>query len=437
MSRRFEDLIDQWLDDEMPAEGKKELHDSLLDPENMRAFVEANARDALLREVVSEICQTEVVNHAMAEDKIVSLPGRSWPKWQAIAAAVAISFSVMFMVFRDGGVHGEVLAADGAPHEVGSSISIDRFLLEQGSVELALASGVRIQFFAPVEAEFESDMKMRLVAGRMSADVGPRGKGFTVVTHAGEVIDLGTRFGVEADRDGEARVAVFSGVVQVKPKNPALNQEPVTLTEGQAARFSVLAGLRRWDQVALAARAGRLASREYSGVVSRIRDNRGDEELHPFYGIVRGGMRPGALVYTDKPNPRWSGDGSLPESLRGADLIRTYNQFRHKKRFALTLTLREPAIVYVLTEAMQRPPAWLTNEFRKVDGQISAGPFQQGIVERPGAKPDKDGLPWFAFNIWQKSADAGDLILGPAKADENSLSPLMYGLAVQAARKTD
>ena len=433
MNSRLEELTSRWLDREESDEDRAELNQSLRYPANMRTFVEANARDALLRELVQEQSETDSVREMMAAGTIVPMPARPPVVVGAIAAAIAVMLAFAFLTSRDDGVYGRVTAAEGGEHQVGASIALQQFSLAEGFVELSLDSGVKIQLFAPVEAEFENNMKMRLIAGRMSADVGPGGEGFTVLTDAGEVIDLGTRFGIEADRNGEARVAVFSGAVQVRPKNASTGQASVTLTEGQAARFSVLAGLRRWEQVALAAKAAGLASRDYAGIVSRVRDNRGDATLHPFYGIVQGGMQPGALLYTDKPHPRWATDRPMPEWLRGADLIRTYNQFRHKRSFALTLTLREPAEVYVLAEAAQRPPDWLINEFSKIAVQMMAGPFQQGIAKRPGAERDQDGLPWFTFDVWKKTVPSGEVILGPARTEKDSLTTLMYGLAVKTA----
>jgi ferric-dicitrate binding protein FerR (iron transport regulator) len=44
-------------------------------------------------------------------------------------------------------------------------------------------------------------MRLHLSQGRVDVDVGEEGVGFTVVTPVGEVVDLGTRFAVNASVD--------------------------------------------------------------------------------------------------------------------------------------------------------------------------------------------------------------------------------------------
>jgi hypothetical protein len=293
---------------------------------------------------------------------------------------------------------------------------------------------VLLDVSGPAAMCFEDAMRLRLLRGRLNADVGERGKGFTVLTDAGEVVDLGTRFGVEAGADGESRVAVFSG--EVKVRSGAAGGEFTTLHEGEAVRFTALAGLRRWTQVALAVDATGMERAPVEGVVAAVRDNLGDEELHPFYGVVRGGLRPGALAFTDKPNPRWApglGD-SLPAWLEGADLVRTYHQFRFQRGYELTLTLREAATVFVLFDSRQEPPTWLRERFEESGARVRVGPWMPGMAGAEGIEVADDGRPYLTFAVWRAEVPAGEFTLGPAHDRKDKKLPfaLMYGVAVKA-----
>lgn len=317
---------------------------------------------------------------------------------------------------------------------VGEDLTSRELSLESGFLRVRLGNGVLLDLNGPLEAEFESPMKMQLLHGRMSVDVGSDGKGFTVVTDAGEVVDLGTRFGVEADMKGESRVAVFSG--EVKVRTGGSGSEFTNIHEGEAVRFTALAGLRRWTEVALAVDVAGLERTPKEGVIASARDNLGSEKLHPFYGIVHAGMQPGALAFTDKPNPRWApmpGD-TLPAWLQGADLVRTYHQFRHMRDYSLTLTLREAADVSVLIDARFEPPAWLKERFIDSGARVRVGPWMPSMTNSKGVEIGVDGQPYRNFAVWRTTAAAGELILGPVHLEKpkDATSVLMYGVAVKA-----
>ncbi|HCN76124.1 MAG TPA: hypothetical protein DIT13_02880 [Verrucomicrobiales bacterium] len=358
---------------------------------------------------------------AAAAVALLGMAGTLWLRtipWPRGASATLVSADNARIV----GVDGELIA--------GRELRLKELRLETGRLEIALASGARLEMSAPVEGEFFDDMRLRLDSGGVNADVGEHGKGFTIETAAGEIVDLGTRFGVQADRSGESRVAVFSGKVEVHSRQPRMGGVPVTLTEGMAARFSAQAGLRGWRQVAVAAQEAGLAAAHYTGIVERVHDNLGDEELEPFYGVVQRGMAPGVLAFADKPNPRWAprpGD-EVPASLLGADLIRTYHQFRRRGSYELTVTLREPAVVYVLIKAQDQLPEWLAEKFSPTGETVIAGPLQVGIASWPDAILDEEGRPYFKFAVWKANAPAGEFTLGTARSAERQL---MYGLAIQ------
>src|SRR5690606_14654990 len=56
--------------------------------------------------------------------------------------------------------------------------------------------------------------------GQLTATVEESGRGFTIETLHADIIDLGTRFGVEVDEAGEADVVVFDGRVDIDYRQP-------------------------------------------------------------------------------------------------------------------------------------------------------------------------------------------------------------------------
>jgi len=317
----------------------------------------------------------------------------------------------------------------------GERLALQTISLAEGALSLRLeGSGVLLKLSAPLEARFETPMRLRVAQGRLSADVGKLGIGFTVVTDAGEIVDLGTSFGVEAERGGESRVAVFSGKVKVRRGAADEGNAFTTLSEGEAVRFSALAGLRRWEHVAMAAEAAGILARANTAVVGAVRDNLGDDELHPFYGVVSEGLRPGSLAFTDKPNPRWAPqpEDRLPAWLEGADLIRTYHQFRYRRDYELVLTLREASTVYVLIDPRQPAPAWLAEQFVETGVRVGVGPWQQGLKQEAGVDVRADGLPYLAFAVWRADASPGEFKLGAPRDSGRLNQALMYGVAVKA-----
>lgn len=443
MSQPNHQLVDRWLEDALTDQEQQQLSEWLKqDPANMRQFVEANIREQQLKDAVRLASQTEQVSQRVD----VEPPARRtpWLLGGSLALALALSLLIVAIVGlseRTPGVRVNVIAMSDAKLtgtnvslSLGKDVSLDSFRLESGSLQLMLPRSVKVELIAPVEAIFESDTRLRLIEGRMSADVGRGGEGFTVVTAAGNVVDLGTSFGLEVERDGESRVAVFSGTVEFHPADTMSSQEVITLTEGEALRFSARAGLRRWQQVALAVDRLGLPRVANTGAVREVYDNLGEGELRPFYAVIGQGMKPGVLAFNDKPNPVWGpvpGE-DFPAWLTGADLIRTYYHFRFIDDYQLTIDLNEPADVYLLVVSPGQIPQWVTERFEPTGQSIRAGTWHASMATHPAATVEEDG-PYLNFEIWKCEAEAGEFQLGaPLQKRVPGVHSMMYGLAVKA-----
>jgi len=143
------------------------------------------------------------------------IPPRRWRIALAVAAAITLVVTATVWSVRThlpgsidnpstSFVAAEVLAADGVqwvgqgrPFSTGAWLKVDRLQIAQGTLTLRLESGVVLELLGPADCTFEAPMRLRLTKGRLNADVGEQGRGFTVVTAAGEVVDLGTRFAVD------------------------------------------------------------------------------------------------------------------------------------------------------------------------------------------------------------------------------------------------
>lgn len=441
----WDELIQRHLLGTITADESHELEGFLLESPDARAQFRLSCNlDASLHQIAAA-SESDQPSDAESKETHVAEPVSSSRKliaWACVAAcAIGLLASLFWNSSAPSSVFAQVVHASEArlTHRadqlrVGEQLSLQELQLESGFLRLRLESGVLLELHAPLRADFESPMRMRLAHGRLSADVGRQGQGFTVVTDAGEIVDLGTQFAVEAGDDGESRVAVFSGAVKVRAASQL--DTFTTLREGEAARFTARAGLRRWTQVALAVDSAGLSDVSEDGPLVSVRDNLGDAELHPFYGVVRRGMQPGALAFTDKPNPCWApmATDTLPPWLQDADLVRMYHQFRRKQNYQLTLTLRDPADVFVLIDTRQEPPGWLKTQFTNTGETVRLGPWMRGMVGTEGIQIEADGQPYVTTSVWRAKATPGEFVLGPAHVDQSKKIPfaIMYGVAVKA-----
>ncbi|MEX0792839.1 MAG: LamG-like jellyroll fold domain-containing protein [Pirellulaceae bacterium] len=123
--------------------------------------------------------------------------------------------------------------------QTGTSLRGETRRIAAGSVELITGLGARVVIEAPAEFRFENRQKLHLTHGRLAAEVPPAAQGFTVVTPGGDVIDLGTKFGVDVPREGDSEVHVFEGEVIAQATSSTTRQG---LRDGEAYRMQTGTG---------------------------------------------------------------------------------------------------------------------------------------------------------------------------------------------------
>jgi hypothetical protein len=382
---------------------------------------------------------------------------RRWLEVFGVAAAIALMVTVgIWSVWRrpPGGVDSppsyqvtaEILAAEGVqwvglgpPLATGTRLVVDRVQIAQGKLTLRLESGVILELLGPTDGTFETPMRLRLMQGRLNADVGKQGQGFTVVTTAGEVVDLGTRFAVDVSNEGETKAAVFSGQVRVDSVSGSGHRDTSWhLREGEAVRFGKRGAPRRLPSLVLGPSGSLPADANPSSIIAGISDNVADVDFQRFYGVIPGGMADGAPAYTDNHNQRWLAmpGAAFPAELQGAELICPFQSDRHALDLKVTVVLSQPGVVYVMHDVRKPPPDWLVKEFVETGMHLRSGPWNpQGKVVQ-GVLPDKTGKYFLQYSVWRKEISlAGAVELGPPHLRGQGGPSAMYGIAVKPLAK--
>jgi len=111
-----------------------------------------------------------------------------------------------------------------------AGLQVEQRMLEDGSLELSFPTGVKVLISPNSSFQVTSNNGLRLGQGMLFAKVTtPAGRGFTVDTPRGAIVDLGTVFGVEVDEKQTSAVQVFKGEVELASPSG----EKIPLTEGE------------------------------------------------------------------------------------------------------------------------------------------------------------------------------------------------------------
>lgn len=108
---------------------------------------------------------------------------------------------------------------DGQDLKVGHAIREgDTIHLASGEAHISAGFGAEIVVTGPCALKFVEFERVKLEYGDVVVHVAEWAKGFTIVTDAMDVVDLGTTFTVSADRHAGVQTSVIKGLVRVHPK---------------------------------------------------------------------------------------------------------------------------------------------------------------------------------------------------------------------------
>jgi len=332
----------------------------------------------------------------------------------------------------------EVVKTSGAVSDewvAGKKIRLNHCTLVRGGVQMRLSSGVLLDVIAPMEMTLLNDMHVQVLSGRITADVGEEGKGFVIETPQARVVDLGTRFGVDASDAAQTSVLVFQGQVEVYEKGAT--QPLALLNTGEGLRLDNHRRASRIVSVSGTDEAhGWTANKApaASALISIVRDSmKADDEaakkwpsLRNFYRIVPGGLREGALAFSDVAD-EWS---DVPAGLVGADQVRTFAVDGFNYFMKLTIEVSQPVELFVFVDQRNPVPEWVRTEFTSTGETIT-------LNIKP-ARANGRVAKQLPYSIWKRMVRTpGEVTLGAPyenpPADKKSFNPnRMFGVAAKA-----
>jgi len=431
------DWIQRFADGLASEEEAGQLERALRDdPELRAAYLEYTNIDSALEAMAA-------ASEAEATEKLISFPRAHRWRWAAAAAALVVFIGAWFALRTPGAngprVTAQVIEAEGAEGwRAGASVALRKLSLARGDLLLRLESGALVSVRAPAEMEFLDPMRLRVSKGQVTTDVGDNAKGFTVETAQTQVVDLGTKFGVEVSDSGHTDVVVFQGKVELYDRQRHNSDAPFSqLTEGEAVRVDARQQLTRIVNVTSGPHKEQWSSggpEQTQSVIASVRDNLRDPQARYFYRIVPGGLQEDVRAFVGQRH-EWNGldaNGIAPWLL-GADLVQTFMSDRLKTSLELTVTVARPAVLYVFFDDRKEHPAWLSQNFTDTGAKIGlefAPPPSSGraVAKGPGAGT------LARLSVWKREMpQAGSITLGPPHSpDEISTSwNWMYGIAAK------
>jgi ferric-dicitrate binding protein FerR (iron transport regulator) len=213
--------IMRWQDGTLTETELQQLEAEMLASEAKRQlFAEAQMRSLQLNELLRREAYAAKPEPA-AKPKIL----RRF-RWALGAAAAVVAAGGLIMALRPDKASAAPglasvtydQAAEWERGPVEGRLSAGSYSLTSGTVRLAMThDGTIASLAAPATFDLIEPGHIRLHEGRLSAEVSDPDKGFTVLTDALTVLDRGTVFGVDVNKDGEAVVSVVEGMVDVHP----------------------------------------------------------------------------------------------------------------------------------------------------------------------------------------------------------------------------
>lgn len=250
---RLAHLLDLYVDEALPPAEKAELETMLLaSAEARQIFWQRVGFHATLREAGEQVWGQRAAS-TPDSGKVVAFP--LWRKIAlAAAACVLIGGLAWSWAFRgtnepltDGvAVLGSTVQAvweDGVVRETGAIFAPGWLKLKSGFAQVEFVSGARVILEGPVEFQLINALEGFCQSGRLNAEVPQQAQGFKVGSPKATVVDLGTAFGLEVEKDGSAELHVLEGAVELHRAT-----EFVSLHAGQSVRVGADGSLGEFNE---------------------------------------------------------------------------------------------------------------------------------------------------------------------------------------------
>ncbi len=432
------------------------------------AFLDRQIRDMAAGELVSQQLMAEVCSASSIEnsDTRVLIPTDSRQRGQRISRRrvgvwLSTSLAVMLMgVFYAWGnlawepttvtaERGTAMVADVADVEwtnpdavwkVGDRLGPDVVKFQSGSMRLDYGNGMVVSLKGQAQFDVMSSKRGLLRAGQATVTSPRRSVGFQIYTPNVGVTDvIGSRFGVEIGLQGETNIVVFDGAVHVKcfdVLSPGSGcKTRLRLSSGEGARITSDGTATRIETI-----VGEPSEDYWSTnlpttlpngdpvVLQRATDNY-QGERSKFYRIVHGGFAEDAQAYVDHYH-EWNGVGDgIPAELLGADYLLPFRATDLASDHQITVSLAQPATVYVLMDESTAMPDWLVRDFEDTGWRIGLDQLRKNNAHSPllGVGPGRSIDR--AISVWKRNvAEAAEVTLGPMSEEAYQREQLMFGI---------
>ncbi|YCM42577.1 LamG-like jellyroll fold domain-containing protein [Verrucomicrobiaceae bacterium 227] len=225
----FEKLLEKYFEGELKGEDHRDFENLLLESSERREEFWAEAK---IRRALIDVCEQE----SGARIEVT----REWPtaKVLAIAAGITVLAGLAWLWIPET-PNGEVIQTQQDPIDkkaldpIGFSVAVVKevvglendfqrggvmapgaYKIGEGDLVLDFYSGARLRISGPARFELISEMAMNLMGGALEADVPESASGFMVNLPSGRVIDLGTRFALKLEEEGDGHLIVREGEVE-------------------------------------------------------------------------------------------------------------------------------------------------------------------------------------------------------------------------------
>ncbi|QDU55884.1 LamG-like jellyroll fold domain-containing protein [Aeoliella mucimassa] len=119
---------------------------------------------------------------------------------------------------------------------VGSRLMAGPLRLDHGMAQIDLDDGASVVLESPISLDLLSAGRIRLLQGKLVAQVPERAIGFTVTAGTSNIVDLGTEFGIDMRNEGGFGVHVLDGEIALKLKKEEGNDLPSESLHAGTAR---------------------------------------------------------------------------------------------------------------------------------------------------------------------------------------------------------
>jgi FecR protein len=304
--------------------------------------------------------------------------------------------------------------------------SLTRIQLEAGVARLRLDEIGSVVIEGPADFRMIGPKRARLDAGRIRVRVCEEtGKGFTIETPDGEVVDLGTEFGLDVSNKQKTGLVVFQGAVDLKIKDDPSAKGGASsqrLVQGDAINFMKGSGGTRVMSVLTGGvptfrQIDDLPTGESAPLILNVVDNLRSPDAKNFYEIRPKGLHEHALAYADRAEYEWTGlaSGGAGAFLNGADYIKPFNGDKLQNDLRITVTLSRPAKLFVLFDRRLPVPDWLKSDFTDTGSKITMNEHTEN--------PQRE------FSIWERIVPKpGQVTLGRCQ-ENGEIYVSMYCIA--------